>query len=212
MPKIPTRREVAESYDAMADDFDATRRKPWPETKDFIDSLPKNSLILDVGCGNGRNAAHALRTGHRVVGIDISKRMLAIARAKCPDRDFILADAVQLPFKDDTFGGAMCVAVLPHIASPAERGLALNEMWRILRVRGAALLGVWAVEQERLAGKCDGENNLWMEWALKDGAKAKRFYHLFTEAEFKSLVASSGMTLSRYFFRCDNHYALLGKA
>ena len=51
-----------------------------------------------------------------------------------------------------------------------------------------------------------------MDWALRDGGKAARFYHLFTEAEFKSIAASSGLALSSYFFRCDNHYALLSKS
>jgi len=209
--RLPTRSEVADSYDIIADDFDATRRKPWPETKEFIDSLPFNSIILDVGCGNGRNAAHALNSDHKVVGIDISRRMLEIARAKCPAGDFILADAVYLPFKDGAFGAAMCVAVLPHIANSTERVEALREMRRVLGARGAALLGVWAVEQERLADRCDGDGNVWMEWALRDGAKAKRFYHLFAEIEFKSLVSESRFRLERYFFRCDNHYALLSK-
>ncbi len=37
----------------------------------FLSYVPKNSLILDVGCGTGRDAKYFIENGHRIVGIDI---------------------------------------------------------------------------------------------------------------------------------------------
>ncbi len=37
----------------------------------LMNYLPKNSLILDVGCGTGRDAKYFIEHGHRIVGIDI---------------------------------------------------------------------------------------------------------------------------------------------
>lgn len=74
---------------------------------DFFDTHPlKNIRLLDVGCGQGRDALFIARKGHRVVGVDISPsgiaEMLAVAvkdnlpvsgdiadiRAYCPDGEF----------------------------------------------------------------------------------------------------------------------------
>lgn len=51
--------------------------------------LPPDSHILDVGCGTGRPTAHFLSSqGHRVVGIDISHRMVEISRQNVPNATF----------------------------------------------------------------------------------------------------------------------------
>ncbi len=46
---------------------------------------------MDLGCGSGAFAAKAVAAGHRVVGIDVSPSMLAIARRRAPDATFRLA-------------------------------------------------------------------------------------------------------------------------
>ena len=46
---------VNKVYDQIAPHFDHTRYKPWPGVENFVKSLPDGSLLLDVGCGNGRN-------------------------------------------------------------------------------------------------------------------------------------------------------------
>lgn len=59
---------------------------------------PANALILDVGCGTGSEVLALARAGHRVVGVDISPRMLALARekanAKAPGLDVRFFDGV----------------------------------------------------------------------------------------------------------------------
>lgn len=42
-------------YENIADHFSDTRYKPWPKVSSFLSSLPAGSVILDVGCGNGKN-------------------------------------------------------------------------------------------------------------------------------------------------------------
>lgn len=37
-----------------SDHFSATRHQPWPKVEEFITNLPVGSLLLDVGCGNGK--------------------------------------------------------------------------------------------------------------------------------------------------------------
>jgi SAM-dependent methyltransferase len=56
--------------------------------------------VLDAGCGTGENALHLARLGLPVLGVDVAKTALAIARAKADERgikaEFAAADALQL--------------------------------------------------------------------------------------------------------------------
>ena len=47
------KKHVYEVYDKISEHFSLTRYKPWPQVSDFLNSLPDNSFLLDVGCGNG---------------------------------------------------------------------------------------------------------------------------------------------------------------
>jgi SAM-dependent methyltransferase len=69
--------------------------------------------VLDIGCGTGRHSVRLARLGWRVVGVDRSAAMLAVARAKAARArvlgrtSFILADAAALPFSDGRFDVAL---------------------------------------------------------------------------------------------------------
>ncbi|EPT25059.1 methyltransferase domain-containing protein [Toxoplasma gondii ME49] len=45
---------VGAVYDRIATHFSHTRYKPWPKVRTFLEGLPKYSLVVDVGCGNGK--------------------------------------------------------------------------------------------------------------------------------------------------------------
>lgn len=45
---------VHKVYNQIAHNFSDTRHKPWPRVVDFLQTFSPNSLILDVGCGNGK--------------------------------------------------------------------------------------------------------------------------------------------------------------
>ena len=48
------KKHVYEVYDKISEHFSHTRYKPWPLVTEFLNSLPDNSFLLDVGCGNGK--------------------------------------------------------------------------------------------------------------------------------------------------------------
>ncbi len=45
---------VHKVYNEIAHNFSDTRHKPWPRVVEFLRTFPSGSLILDVGCGNGK--------------------------------------------------------------------------------------------------------------------------------------------------------------
>src|SRR4051812_37048880 len=59
--------------------------------------------LLDIACGTGLAAQAAAETGARVMGVDFSSAMLAIACSVHPGIEFKAGDAEALPFADRSF-------------------------------------------------------------------------------------------------------------
>jgi SAM-dependent methyltransferase len=73
-------------------------------------------LVLDLGCGAGRFAEVALRTGSRVVAVDYSNAVNACRRNLGPNPrlDVIQGDVYHLPFRPARFDFVYCFGVLQH--------------------------------------------------------------------------------------------------
>ncbi len=56
-------------------------------------TVPKGAAVVDLGCGNGALTEKLAAEGYRVVGIDASEQMLALARAEHPQLHFLAGDA-----------------------------------------------------------------------------------------------------------------------
>lgn len=54
----------------------------------------KGSLLVDLGCGNGTLSKKLAEMGYRVLGVDASEDMLALAKAEYPDLKFISGNAL----------------------------------------------------------------------------------------------------------------------
>ena len=59
-------------YEKLYGEQDDVCGEPFPELVRFFDDLPSGRNVLDLGCGQGRDALVAARQGHRVVGVDLS--------------------------------------------------------------------------------------------------------------------------------------------
>jgi len=115
-------------------------------TKELIElcHTGEGKYVLDVGCGVGRTTCYiAKRIGSRVVGVDISERMVdrANERAKregVEDRvKFRVADAQDIPFKDATFDAVISESVT---AFPEDKQRAVSEYMRVTKPGGCVRL------------------------------------------------------------------------
>jgi SAM-dependent methyltransferase len=92
-----------------------------PELLSVADDLPPHSRILDVGCGNGSVASEFSKLGHFVVGIDLSKAGVGIARESCPAGRFEVMAAdedVLANLKEEPFDLVYSVEVIEHLYDP----------------------------------------------------------------------------------------------
>lgn len=93
--------------------------------------------LLDVGCGNGAAPIHLAKTfGLDVTGIDVDPEQIAAATAASANlraARFLVADATQLPFPDNTFDLVTTSKTTHHIPDWPK---ALTEMTRVLRPGG----------------------------------------------------------------------------
>lgn len=140
-PETFERKHVHEVYESIAEQFSATRQVPWPLVAQYLSQLRPGSLLLDMGCGNGRYLGNMalLETG-----VDRSPNLALIARHSAP---VMLADIMRLPLQSGFFDAAISIAVIHHLATPQRRLTALRQLHRVLCPGGTALIAVWAYEQ-----------------------------------------------------------------
>jgi ubiquinone/menaquinone biosynthesis C-methylase UbiE len=103
-----------------------------PVVREILDGLPRG-VALDAGCGTGRHTNYLASLGHRVIGVDTSREMLAVAREKVTDGEFYEADLHDLPLADDSVDLVVCALALTHVP---DLGRVLAEFVRVLRPDG----------------------------------------------------------------------------
>lgn len=113
--------------------------------------------VLDIGCGAGRHSYEVLRRGGHAVALDLSDTDLKDVRsmfhamreqghAPSGSRGEVVgADALELPFDDDTFDRVIASEVLEHIDDDV---LAMTEIARVTKAGGAVAVTVPRAGQE----------------------------------------------------------------
>ncbi|MBW4029792.1 MAG: methyltransferase domain-containing protein [Acidobacteria bacterium] len=109
-------------YDAFAQFYDAVNGEPEELVTQLLDALarfaPDARSLLELGCGTGAVLA-GLGSGLELTGLDMSERMLAHARRRCPDARLLVGDITSFDLAD-TFDVVVCVFdTLNHVTTPA---------------------------------------------------------------------------------------------
>lgn len=168
--------------------------------------------ILDSGCANGRLFDILKDKKVKYFGVDISERLIGIAKTKYPEVNFQTADALSLPFSEDFFDKAYSISVLHHIPSKDFRLKYLRETKRVLKTNGLLILRVWDFWQRKITPqlifkyaflKIIGRSKLdfkdvFLPWKdSKGGVLAQRYFHCFTKRELESLAKEAGFKVKK---------------
>ena len=152
---------TARAFDAMAGEYDEL--EPWYEhLYGTLHAILRGALgsgagrALDAGCGSGFQTAILEELGYETHGIDLSPRLVALAKSRVPGAAIALGDVQALPYGDATFDAVTCCgSTLSFVDAP---GRALVEIGRVLRPGGRLLL------------ECEHKWSLDLAWALVSGA------------------------------------------
>ncbi len=163
-------------YDTLYAAQDDVCGAPFPELIRAFDGLPPGSRILDLGCGQGRDALAAARRGHRVVGVDLSptgvEQMVARAESEALAVTGVVADIVAY-----TPAAEFDVVVLDRVLHmlpdhPTRRGV-LTRMVQAVAPGGRLLI---ADERRNLADIGDFMLEQRPPWALTFNHRGFRFW------------------------------------
>ncbi len=165
-------------YHARAQEYDdwwlgvglyADRKPPdWDEARDgllaFLESLPP-ARTLDVACGTGFITQYLPGA---VTGLDQSDAMIEIARQRVPSATFVLGNALELPFPNDSFQRVFASFFYCHLEEP-ERLRFVAEARRV----APELIVVGTIGRE---GEASAR---WDERVLNDGSRWQVYKRVF---------------------------------
>jgi ubiquinone/menaquinone biosynthesis C-methylase UbiE len=182
---------IRSQYDQMAAIYDSRWSNYIANTLSFLKSwvqLSPQATILDVACGTGEFERLVLSEypTQKLVGVDISEKMLAIARRKCqayPNVSFHTASAEALPFASNSFDVIVSASSFHYFDDPKT---ALAEMKRVLKPDGVVVILDWCKDY-LLCRLCD------IVLKVLDPA----YNQCYTQAEFHGLLVSAGYNISR---------------
>jgi SAM-dependent methyltransferase len=112
-------------------------------------ALPREAIILDYGCGQGRLSSQLVELGYvNILGIDSSPEMIRIARAEVPDAGFVENDGEHIPCGDASLDAVLLFAVLTCIPEDEAQKNLLREFKRILRPGGLLLVSDYPLQSD----------------------------------------------------------------
>ena len=194
-----TKLEVMEHFDKEASEFDFERtaagyRLRHRLIKSFIAALYRpGAIALDLGCGTGEYTLSLAQAGFKVVGGDLSKSMLAVAKSKTREHklaekiQFIRLESTKLPFQNNFFDMITCIALLDWV--PDSYRL-LAEANRVLKHQAKLIVCVDA---------------LWNPYRIYRkiqrfiGRSGKRYARVPNSRELQRALAICGYVVEKFF-------------
>ncbi len=189
--KIMTK--VQEDYNLISSPFATARDKLWPEMKFLFDEAKKEEKVLDLGCGNGRFSKYLEEVDY--VGIDFSEKLIEEAKKRFSEKNFLVGDAVNLPFENEFFDKIYGVAIIHHIPSAKYRLKVFLEAKRVLKKDGVLFLTAWNLTENNkmLLVKNFIKNIFSFNLSCRDFfIKRERYYYLFKKGELSFLAKKAG--------------------
>jgi ubiquinone/menaquinone biosynthesis C-methylase UbiE len=135
--------KIRKHYDTVADTYDFHydhhRGKKYHThlSNHLMNVLPKGGNLLDIGCGTGLFVEKYIQNGGQGTGLDISEKMVAKARHRCPDCEFIVGTGEKLPFENSSFDAVSSVLAFSYVKDPVAM---LAEVYRVLEPQGSVAL------------------------------------------------------------------------
>ncbi|UCG36834.1 MAG: class I SAM-dependent methyltransferase [Candidatus Bathyarchaeota archaeon] len=169
-------------------------KKPVPFV---VDSLPlfkesMSRIILDLGCGVGRNSIYLGKEGFTVVGLDTSRSALKKAKAwvridGMPNVAILRASMTHIPFKRKSFHGVISISVIHHAP---KKGIqeTIREIHRILKDDGLFVANLLSAKDYRFGSGEKLENGTFKVLEEFEEREFQEVHHFFSREEVSALL------------------------
>ena len=177
-------------YDDLADYWGQDKTlHDWGENDliKFTKSVGKGAKVLDLGCASGYQSKLLKSQGLDVVGLDLSPKMIAIAKKRVPSAEFVVSDMIKMEFAMGSFDGVYVRASLLHIPKRLVAKV-LRSIHKILKSNGIFYL---AVKEGKGEGEVEDERH---------GRKVKRFFSFFQKQEIIDFLENAGFRIEDLTF------------
>lgn len=172
--------------------------------KSLFDAIEKEGRMLDIGCGTCWYSINAAISGYDVTGMDLSGYAVKIGKKvgkslgnetykKC---DFLLGDAENPPFKEESFDSILYLNILEHLPDPE---MGIKEISRVLKPGGCVILATdlkkgfltldW-IHKKIAPGKYKARQSRW-------GHDEERFFDL---DELEELLKREGFLIEKTIY------------
>lgn len=171
-------------YEFHAAEYEKNTKNLQPDDfiKLFIDRLPKNGTVLDLGCAFGRDCSIFVSHGLKVTGLDYSAALLKRAAELVPQATFLKQDFRKLTLAPASFDGIWAYTSLLHVEKKLIPNV-LETLHRSLKPQGILAIGLRAGEGEGL-----------VQDQRYDGVE--KYYSFFTEPEMHRFLTESGFSIA----------------
>ena len=143
-----TYERVAEHYGDLWEELESWQVE---ERRKFAEYVGKDSWVLDLGCGPGRDVQVFTDLGLHCVGVDVTTSMLDLAQQR-PHKFLVQMDMRHLAFRESVFDGVWACVSLIHLPREEIAG-ALDEIRMVLRDKGIFFVSMHAGQGEEVVTK-----------------------------------------------------------
>jgi ubiquinone/menaquinone biosynthesis C-methylase UbiE len=192
--KVPNQEKI---WDNIAKPWKTYVVKRIPAVENFLKN--KKGKIIDLGCGTGRNMIPSKDIEYTAV--DFSEGQLSHLKKHIKtnklNAKIIKSEASSLiEIKDNTFDYGIFIASLHCIETKEKREKSLEELYRVLKPKGKALITVWDSKDQRFS-HIKNKGDIYMAWN-HDNSAHMRYYYLYKKPELKKLIEKTGFKILKF--------------
>jgi SAM-dependent methyltransferase len=177
--------ELKTSYDQVAEGYAETyfhELDGKPIDRGLLDrfaaAVKGRGPVCDLGCGPAQIARYLVERGVDALGLDLSPRMVRVARRLNPELEILEGDMVSLPFAGASLAGIVAFYSLIHVP-PKDHQILFHEVRRVLQPGGLFLFSFHTG---------DGVRHL----DVLEGSPASADFHFFRVPQMELSVAEAG--------------------
>jgi len=223
--------ETEAGYDQMAEKFSHTRKNFWSDLAFVADYVKDGDTVFDYGCGNGRLLEILSDKKIEYVGVDVSQKLIDLAKAKYPNQSESFSkipSLASLAFPDNFFNRIISVAVFHHFPKKYAREMA-KELFRITKPGGTVVVTAWNLWQKKRRknifnfaaifwkifqiGRYRGFGffDILVSFQNNQGGIFKRYHRVYTKRSLSEIFLSASFEVEKCFLAGGKNIVLIAR-